>query len=144
MSSVLGRVRVAAPPVQRSHHGRQDGERQHFHHSRHRTSHSSTIAAGAAPRGPSPSNTFHPESGDRPERFALAEPMYRRHAGGQLPSRTGLQCRLFTTGVASGRAEPDSTRIRNAAAASSAATTAPPPREPTAAAATTFYTWELK
>jgi len=83
-------------------------------HLGHPRPHVSTILPDAAPRGSSLSNSLHSESGDQPERFALAEPMWRRHAGGQLPSRTRLQCRLFTTGLASGRSEPASSRIRTA------------------------------
>lgn len=78
-----------------------------------------------AREGSVPSNSFYPESGDRPERLALAEPMHRRHAGGQL-SRRRLQCRLLYTGVASGRAEPAAARIRISRTPSPAPATSPP------------------
>src|SRR5690606_33880771 len=38
--------------------------------------------ADVAREGFPPPNSFNPESGDRPERCALAEPMHRRHTGG--------------------------------------------------------------
>lgn len=65
----------------------------------------------AALRGSSQTNSFDTDSGSRPERSALAEPMLRRHAGGQLPTRSRLQCRLLTTGLASGRSEPAASRL---------------------------------
>ena len=59
------------------------------------------ILNNAALRGSSLSNSLPSYSGDQPERLALAEPMYRRHAGGQLQGRARLQCRLLSPGLAS-------------------------------------------
>ena len=109
---LLAVQRATASPIRSNHlDSRQNGSLHRYARRKH-SLHEVTNPP-AAQRDLSPSDSFSPESGDRPERFALAEPMHRRHAGGQLQSRNRLQCRLFSPGVASGRAEPDSTHIRH-------------------------------
>jgi hypothetical protein len=87
-------------------------EKQSHLRRRPRADHDRPTFPDVALRGSHLTNSFHSEPGDQPERFALAEPMCRRQPGGQLPCRTRLQCRLLTTGAASGRAEPASARLR--------------------------------